>query len=396
LAVIRYHASWPSSTDRYYTYNSSENTARISYYPPDTDGNYYTPYMWIDGDVRGNNQGNWRTQIASEKAVSAPLDIQLGGTYNSATRTGNLTIRIIATGAISYSDLKLRLATTESDLHYTAPNGTTVHDQTFRDMFPNTTGLTVTIALGETLTFNQAFSYPRPLIEKNCTIVAFVQSQASRRILQGAKITLNQLDYQILSFGLIAPANGDTVYGCQPNFVWHRSIDSLSFDTVFYQVQFSRDPAFPTPFISDTLRDTSWLCPVCIDYNTTYYWRVQAFSALSEPRFSTQTFSLYTKHPCPYILGDINGDRAVIGGDVTFGVRYFKSVGSVPPDSCYLDSTATYLYVAGDANGNCEFRGSDITRLVAYFKGTAVMTPCPALSPTPIPLLKKTQANNIF
>jgi hypothetical protein len=57
-------------------------------------------------------------------------------------------------------------------------------------------------------------------------------------------------------------------------------------------------------------------------------------------------------------------------------VRYFKSIGPQPPDSCYMDSAGTYLYVAGDVNGNCEFRGSDITRLVAYFKNTATLSYC--------------------
>ncbi len=384
MAVIRYHAWWPSSSDRYYTYNPTENTTRINYYPPHTDGYYYTPYMWIDGDVRADNSANWRSQIAAEKTVDAPMDIQLTGTYNSDTRTGGLIIRIIATGTISYSDLRLRMAITESNLYYSAPNGTTIHNQTFRDMFPNTTGLAVTITQGETLTFNQDFSIPRPLIERNCNIVAFVQANSSRRILQGAEIALRDLNYQILSFNLVSPANGDTFYGCQPLFFWHRSIDSLTLDTVSYQVQLSRDPEFLSPLCSDTLRDTSWLCPVCLDYDMVFYWRVQAFSAGSTPRFSNSTFSFYTRHPCPYVLGDINGDRSVLGGDVTYGVRYFKSVGPTPPDSCYLDSAGIYLYVAGDVNGNCEFRGSDITRLVAYFKATAVISPCHALPPTPI------------
>lgn len=79
---------------------------------------------------------------------------------------------------------------------------------------------------------------------------------------------------------------------------------------------------------------------------------------------------------CDYFLGDINGDGVRIGGDVTYGVRYFKGIGAPPPDSCYMDSTHTYLYVAGDVNGNCEFRGSDITRLVSFFKGTAVISNC--------------------
>jgi hypothetical protein len=69
-----------------------------------------------------------------------------------------------------------------------------------------------------------------------------------------------------------------------------------------------------------------------------------------------------------YIPGDVNGDRIVGGGDVTYGVRYFKGLGAAPLDSCYLDSTSAWFYCAGDANGNCEFRGSDITFLVGYFK----------------------------
>jgi hypothetical protein len=79
---------------------------------------------------------------------------------------------------------------------------------------------------------------------------------------------------------------------------------------------------------------------------------------------------------CDYMQGDISGDGQRLGSDVTYGVRYFKGVGTVPKDSCFLDSTGTYLYVGGDVNGNCEFRGSDITRLVQYFKGNAALSYC--------------------
>jgi hypothetical protein len=79
---------------------------------------------------------------------------------------------------------------------------------------------------------------------------------------------------------------------------------------------------------------------------------------------------------CEYLIGDMNGDGQRLGGDVTYGVRFFKGTGPVPPDSCYMDSTSSYLYVAGDVNGNCELRGSDVTRLVAYFKGTASLSFC--------------------
>ncbi len=92
--------------------------------------------------------------------------------------------------------------------------------------------------------------------------------------------------------------------------------------------------------------------------------------------------------PCDYVLGDINGDGNRIGGDVTFGVRYFKGTGGVPPDSCYNDSISGngWLYVAGDVNASCDFRGSDITRLVAFFKGNAQLEYCRFFPP---PILRR-------
>jgi hypothetical protein len=102
---------------------------------------------------------------------------------------------------------------------------------------------------------------------------------------------------------------------------------------------------------------------------------------------TTHVTMLLTEAPaqCEYMLGDINSDNQRLGGDVTFGVRYFKGLGSVPPDSCYMDSTGAYLYVAGDVNGNCEFRGSDITKLVAFFKGTSSISPCHFF---PLPIIR--------
>jgi hypothetical protein len=96
------------------------------------------------------------------------------------------------------------------------------------------------------------------------------------------------------------------------------------------------------------------------------------------------TFTVTGGNVCDYLIGDISGDGSRLGGDVTYGVRYFKGTGSAPKDSCYMDSTHTYIYVAGDCNGNCEFRGSDITRLVAYFKGTAHLSCC-HFFPTTLP-----------
>jgi len=97
---------------------------------------------------------------------------------------------------------------------------------------------------------------------------------------------------------------------------------------------------------------------------------------------------------CTYVPGDINGDGGAQGGDVTYGVRFLKLIGSQPHDSCFIDSLNAYLYVAGDVNGNCEFRGSDISRLVAYFKLLANLSYCHWAPPGgPSPLIKPEKAH---
>jgi predicted extracellular nuclease len=111
------------------------------------------------------------------------------------------------------------------------------------------------------------------------------------------------------------------------------------------------------------------------------FWRLEA---RSDADFNTGIDCGTTPPECEYLIGDISGDGQRLGGDVTYGVRYFKGVGAAPKDSCFMDSTSAYIYVAGDCNGNCEFRGSDITRLVAYFKGTAHLGCC-HFFPTTLP-----------
>jgi hypothetical protein len=97
----------------------------------------------------------------------------------------------------------------------------------------------------------------------------------------------------------------------------------------------------------------------------------------------------FTAAGCNYLLGDINGNGNVIGADVTYAVRYFKGLGTVPPDSCYDVRVVTpshWLYVAGDVNASCTFAGSDVTRLVSFFKGISILQNCGYF---PLPAIKE-------
>jgi len=262
------------------------------YYPPHTDGGYYTPYLWIDGTVRGGyNTGSWNSLINGEMSDPSPLDIEITGEFNPITLEGEANIRIIATEAITYSSLKLRIAITESDLYWHAPNGTNWHHQTFRDMLPYTSGILVNISEGDTAYYTQSFSCPSPLDVDNCDFVAFVQSDNGKRILQGVKLAVNDFDsYYLTPFSLISPYDDTTLADCNPVFNWHPSDDPDSGYAISYEVEISSSPVFTSPLLSGPVSDTSWQVPVCLHNDSTYFWRVRAFNDHATDHYSEDYF----------------------------------------------------------------------------------------------------------
>jgi uncharacterized repeat protein (TIGR01451 family) len=129
-----------------------------------------------------------------------------------------------------------------------------------------------------------------------------------------------------------------------------------------------------------------------LPYGTIIQNKALVFFDYNPPVVTNSVINTIVSPPCEYVQGDINGDHLRGGGDVTYGVRFFKLIGNRPPDSCYMDSTSSYLYVAGDVNGNCEFRGSDISRLVAYFKLIAALQYCHFFPPPPMRESRKAPA----
>jgi hypothetical protein len=83
--------------------------------------------------------------IANELNVDSPLEINLSGSYNNSSREVSLDVEIIATDAITYSNLKLRIAVTENHLYY----GGSYHENVFRDMTPGTSGISFAISQGD-------------------------------------------------------------------------------------------------------------------------------------------------------------------------------------------------------------------------------------------------------
>jgi len=185
FAVVTYHAS----NDPFNTYNPADNWARFYYYPPHPDGNYYIPYAWIGGIIRGGYEDSqWENMMLNRYAVDSPLEIQINGDYDFMSRTGNLEITVTAHEDITHTGLVVMTALTEDSLYYQGSNGTEWHNKTMRHLFPDTLGIPLTIQQGETVSITQAFSCPEPLVVDKCELVVWVQANPEdREVLQAAK-----------------------------------------------------------------------------------------------------------------------------------------------------------------------------------------------------------------
>lgn len=189
FTAIRYHVWWPSNSDPYYRYNISEVTTRTNYYGPQ-----YTPYLYVDGYIdAGYGYGAWEGFIDNESFNVSPIAMEMWGVYDADNDSGVINVRIITEEDPGLSSLRLRLALTESNINWRGPNGTVWHHQTFRDMIPSCYGQPVTLVVGDTLEYSFAFHTPSPIVAENCHLVAFVQSEQNRQILQGARIAIPDL-----------------------------------------------------------------------------------------------------------------------------------------------------------------------------------------------------------
>ena len=184
-------------------------------------------------------------------------------------------------------------------------------------------------------------------------------------------------------FPLIEP-NG-TVFETLPiTFSWNSTADPNPDHTVFYDLIISTDDQFVDTVVVYDLVDANYMFsdPLPDDpVDDEYCWKVRAHDLWGESIFSEQTFTFtYTSPGYQYLPGDANmyngaWPPAVIGGDVTYLVNYFRSSPASQP--CLLDG----FWASADANGSGDVIGSDVTYLINYLRGGASPQYCPDYPP---------------
>lgn len=184
VAVIKYH-----SGD---SYANAASAARISYY--NITG---FPTSYFDGTlnyVGGSNTVSLYPQFLplynQRKAINSSFTIDIAGTNTG--NTYNVTLSVKKVAAYTGTNLVVHLALTESNIAFPWQGQTHVHNVQ-RLMAPSQTGSPISFAGGDMQIINLTFDKNSAWVTNNCELVAFVQDNSTKEILQGSKVALNAL-----------------------------------------------------------------------------------------------------------------------------------------------------------------------------------------------------------
>lgn len=181
-----YHASWPGR-DVMYSANTAMHTGRIvTYYA--ING---VPTITVNGRFPTKVTGGWNgapsdtTAINNELAKAqglSPITIGVTETVNGS----NVDVAVTVSSTAELTNKKLHIAVTEG-YHYYANAGTNGEKEFMyiaRKMLPDHLGTTFSLAANDTRTFNQSFTYDTAWTASEMYIVAFVQDDATKEVLQ--------------------------------------------------------------------------------------------------------------------------------------------------------------------------------------------------------------------
>ena len=197
----------------------ADGNARQTYY-----GNPYQPDVFFDGvvEVAGNkgnvdaNRNAYEVAYDQRASIAPGLVIALDGYTDTTSGAGEVWVNVTADVAPTQTDLRLHVVVFEDDFGpWNGGNGVNYHDWVAREMLTGTSGESITPTAGQTLDLHYTFDASAYAQDNDQVgIVAFVQAQASKEVLQTAyakeHITTTPNSIPEVRDGTVTPAVGDT------------------------------------------------------------------------------------------------------------------------------------------------------------------------------------------
>lgn len=164
----------------------AEALSRVYYYPSP----YYTPMLKYDGLNGGSGYSGWNGLVTGRFSIPSQVTITMYGDYSDGSGTINVQFRNDTTVTIT---ARAYIVLTEDSLYYLGPNGDPWHNHVARDYIPTQSGQYVSIPAGDSVTVTQAFTTQTGWDDDMCEIVAWLQTDGTLKMWQGAKIPLTAL-----------------------------------------------------------------------------------------------------------------------------------------------------------------------------------------------------------
>jgi hypothetical protein len=188
-ATIRYHVWWPRPTDLLWHQSTEWSRPRTFYlFNPIPENQFSAPRGWVGGVNLGPRATDWIATANEDMNKPADAKIELSATRDATAITLDISIKGLSTS--QYADLRLHTVLTENDIEYNDGNSEHIHHNVMRRMYPDAHGEQVSIANGQTVSFQRIMPFESIWNPENLDVVVFLQATGSKHILQAAKLKL--------------------------------------------------------------------------------------------------------------------------------------------------------------------------------------------------------------
>jgi hypothetical protein len=181
LAIIRYHPSSAPANP----FQVPDYRVRWKYYDrPNFPSIVFDGGMMVVGGT-DTTYNVYKDSIEVRLQVPSPLSMSLSVFFDAPSRMGQAQAQIIAVDSVAPGDLHLRCVLLESGLDW----GDEVYEEVFRAIMPDSAGVSLTFTQGDTIDCIVPFTLDSLWLPENCALVAFVQEDATKEVLQSTQRT---------------------------------------------------------------------------------------------------------------------------------------------------------------------------------------------------------------
>ncbi|MBI4726696.1 Omp28-related outer membrane protein [candidate division TA06 bacterium] len=205
ITLVEYHFTVPGSADPF-IFNQAD--LRAAFYGIDAP-----PVMVCDGlSLLGGaveyerTYQDYKTAFSNRLLLKSPISINLSGQAQNGVIDYHL--EITPQQNIIQTDLRLLLVVMEDSVTYNAPNGLDLHRFVARQIIPDYQGTSIALNYGTTFTKDGSIAPDSGWNMNRLHLAAFVQSYATKEVLQSARLSLSLPAYD---FTLTAPETVKTV-----------------------------------------------------------------------------------------------------------------------------------------------------------------------------------------